>query len=127
MKRFMICTLIFTLFAGPFIPLFAYNDRAKKTVNKYWAACLAEDEDGPLSAEAKIVADIDYPGEGDDWIERFIHRQIASIRGGYGIEYHASAFVSKERHLTVITEASMTYTQVSVLMMMPKMIGGVER
>ena len=37
MKRFVIWTLIFAILSFTTISLFAYNDKAKKTVNKYWA------------------------------------------------------------------------------------------
>jgi hypothetical protein len=63
MKRFMIYTLIFAILGCSTISLFAYNDKAKKTVNKYWAGCVAEDSDGPLSTNANIEANIEYPGE----------------------------------------------------------------
>ena len=85
MKRFLIFTLIFAMLSCTAISLYAYNDKAKKTVNKYWAGCLAEDTDGPLFVEATIDADIDYPGEPG------IESVIETFFRGYGIEYHAYA------------------------------------
>lgn len=95
-KRFISYTLIFTILGCSTISLFAYNDKAKKTVNKYWAGCIAEDWDGPLFAEAYIIADIDYPGEGDNWREKMSHRLQAILRGGYGIHLQAYARVDGE-------------------------------
>lgn len=91
MKRFISYTLIFTILGCSTISLFAYNDKAKKTVNKKWAKCIAEDWDGPLFAEAYIIADIDYPGEGNNWREKMSHRLQAILRGGYGV--HLQAYV----------------------------------
>ena len=90
MKRFTIYTLIFAIFSCTVISLFAYNDKAKKTVNKYWAGCIAEDADGPLSANANIEADIDYPGEPG------IGNALEAFFRGHGVEYHASASISGE-------------------------------
>ncbi|MDE0635864.1 MAG: hypothetical protein OXI43_08470 [Candidatus Poribacteria bacterium] len=88
MKRFTIYTLIFAIFSCTVISLFAYNDKAKKTVNKYWAGCIAEDADGPLSANANIEVNIEYPGE------RGIGNAIQNFFRGHGVEYYASASVS---------------------------------
>ncbi len=96
MKQFTICTLIIVMLSGNTIPLFAYNDKAKKSVNKTWAKCLAEDSDGPLFAEAHIEVDIDYPDEGENWVEKAKHRLTALVRGGYGIKYEAYARVKGE-------------------------------
>ena len=88
MKRFMIFTLIFAILSCTAISLFAYNDKAKKTVNKYWAGCVAEDTDVPLSANANIEANIEYPGEPG------IGNAVQNFFRGYGVEYYASASVS---------------------------------
>lgn len=90
MKRVMIYTLIFAILSCTTISLFAYNDKAKKTVNKYWAGCVAEDTDGPLSANANIEVNIEHPGDSG------ILNTVQNFIRGYGIEYYASASVSGE-------------------------------
>lgn len=88
MKRFVIWTLILAILSFTTISLFAYNDKAKKTVNKYWAGCVAEDTDGPMSANANIEANIEYPEEPG------IRNTVQNFFRGYGVEYYASASVS---------------------------------
>ena len=90
MKRLMIYTLTLTVLSCTAMNLFAYNDKAKKTVSKNWAGCLAEDADGPLSAEAKIEVNIEYPREPGT------RNGIQNFFRGYGIEYHAYAIVKGE-------------------------------
>ena len=96
MRYFMIYTLIFAILSCTAVSLFAYNDIAKKTVNKTWAKCLAEDTDGPLFAESYIEADIDYPGEGDNFVEKAMYDAAARLRGGYGIHLEAYARVKSK-------------------------------
>lgn len=67
MKRFMIFTLIFVMLGGAMIVIWA--DTRKRNVDKDYGTCSSTDSDGPLSAEASITVDIDYPGEGEDFIE----------------------------------------------------------
>ena len=94
MKHFLIFILLCVMLGGALTATWA--DTRTKNVNKNWGTCTSSDADGPLSADASITADVDYPGEGKNLADKIKSGIETIIDGGYGIEYEASASVFGE-------------------------------
>ena len=90
MKRFTVYTLIFVILSSIFTVLWA--EELSKFVNKWYGQVTATDSDGPLSVEAYIEVDIDYPGEGNNIIDGF-KSWVETTLFGYRIVYEAYAKV----------------------------------
>ncbi len=88
MKRFVI-TLFFVML-GCAITIKLLADERTRNVNQYYGRCASTETDGPLSAEAYITSDVDYPGEGNGFIDTLKSR-LETLIEGYGIEYEAYA------------------------------------
>ena len=90
MKHFLIFTLLCVMLGGALTATWA--DTRTKNVNKNWGTCTSTDKDGPLSADASITVDVDYPGEGKNLIDK-AKSKVETILKGYAIQYEASASV----------------------------------
>ncbi len=89
MKRFVIYTLLFVML-GCAITIGLLADERTRNVNQYYGRCASTETDGPLSAEAYITSDVDYPGEGNGFVDTLKSR-LETLIEGYGIEYEAYA------------------------------------
>lgn len=93
MKRFVMLTLILVTFVSALTVLWA--DKRTRNVNQYFGKCASEETDGPLSADAYITSDVDYPGEGDGFVDKAKSR-LETLLEGYGVEYEAYAHFKGE-------------------------------
>lgn len=89
MKRFVIFIVICVMLGCVFTLLRA--DVRKRNVDKLdFAKIISADSDGALYAEAHIISDVDWPGEGNGFLDKAKSR-LETLISGYGLEYEAWA------------------------------------
>ncbi len=64
--------------------------RMRNVDNPYFAKIISAESDAALYAEAHIISDVDWPGEGNGFLDKAKSRLEALI-SGYGLEYEAWA------------------------------------
>ena len=84
MNKSFVYTALILLIVGTCFSSFNDIEDNKRDVNPFWGRYLSKADDGPLKAEAYIIADVDYPNEPDAW----------KHAGRYGIHYKGYAKVS---------------------------------
>ena len=68
MKRLMLFILILVLLDSAATVFWA--DIRTRNVNQYYGKCTSIDTNGPLSANAYVISDVDYPEEGEGFFDK---------------------------------------------------------
>ena len=64
--------------------------RKRNDAKRDFAKIISSEADGPVYAEAHIISDVDWPGEGDGSVDK-IKSELEAFIYGYGLEYEAWA------------------------------------
>ncbi len=89
MKRIVVFALIFVMLGYALI-LIRADVRSINDENFDFAKYISSESDGPVYAEAHIISDVDWPGEGDGNLDK-LKSKLETLILGYGLEYEAWA------------------------------------
>ena len=103
MKRLMLFILILVLLDSAVTVFWA--DIRTKNLSQYYGKCTSIETDGPLSVDAYVISDVDYPGEGDGFLDK-TKSKLETLIAGFGVEHEAYAKF-EGKHLMLTTEARM--------------------
>ena len=89
MKRIFVFALIFVML-GYALTLIRADVRSINNTDPKFAKYISSESDGPVYAEAHIISDVDWPGEGDGILDQ-VKSTLETLIYGYGLEYEAWA------------------------------------